>query len=212
MTPREEHAQREAARRKAAEKEQAKQGLALPQVIIVPVTDRRLTELPASRRQEFSEHLDELLADVKASEHRGTPAAAPAGAPSQVVQDACALCRGHCCTLGGTHAFLDSEHLWKSGKKGAAAIKELYLSYLGSPTYEGACVYQGRTGCALPYALRSDLCNKFLCGGLEHHTDEPAFIAATTFDANVIRTTAPGDGIVDSTPSPQARGRTPRPG
>lgn len=194
MTPREKHAQREAARRKAAEREQAARGLALAQVIIVPVNDRQLTELPASRRQEFSEHLDELLADVKAPDHRETPAAAPAGAPSQVVRDACTLCRGHCCTRGGTHAFLNPEDLSRSAKHTAAALKELYLSYLGGPTYEGSCVYHGRTGCALPYALRSDLCNQFLCGGLEHHTDERAFIAATTFDAKVIRTNAPSGG------------------
>jgi hypothetical protein len=87
---------------------------------------------------------------------------------------ACATCRGECCTAGGTHAFLRHDSLVRVraylARDGAAVdaeqIEAEYARHLPVRHYRGSCVYHTPTGCALPRTLRSNLCNRYLCGGL----------------------------------------------
>jgi len=87
---------------------------------------------------------------------------------------ACATCRGECCTAGGTHAFLRDDSLVRvraflarDGREdSASAIVTEYARHLPERHYRGSCVYHTTAGCALPRALRSNLCNRYLCGGL----------------------------------------------
>ncbi len=87
---------------------------------------------------------------------------------------ACATCRGECCTAGGTHAFLRPDSLVRVraylSRDGATVdaqqIEAEYARHLPVRHYRGSCVYHTPTGCALPRTLRSNLCNRYLCGGL----------------------------------------------
>jgi len=87
---------------------------------------------------------------------------------------ACATCRGECCTAGGTHAFLRPDSLVRvraylardGATVDATQIEAEYARYLPARHYRGSCVYHTPTGCALPRTLRSNLCNRYLCGGL----------------------------------------------
>jgi hypothetical protein len=61
-----------------------------------------------------------------------------------------------------------------------------YLSHLGEESVERSCFYHQRDGCALPRAMRSDTCNRFLCPGLiefrnaiSNQTVPRGFVAAT---------------------------------
>jgi hypothetical protein len=87
---------------------------------------------------------------------------------------ACATCRGECCTAGGTHAFLRQDSLVRVraylSRDGAIVdaqqIEAEYARHLPARHYRGSCVYHTPSGCALPRTLRSNLCNRYLCGGL----------------------------------------------
>ena len=41
-----------------------------------------------------------------------------------------------------------------------------YADYLPARHYRGSCVYHATDGCNLPRDLRSNLCNRYVCGGL----------------------------------------------
>jgi hypothetical protein len=83
----------------------------------------------------------------------------------------CALCAGHCCTHGGTHAFLGTSDLRRiaetmtDGDSGVA-LEHLYTAHIPDAHYAGSCVFHGERGCTLPRSLRSSTCNRYLCGGL----------------------------------------------
>jgi hypothetical protein len=87
---------------------------------------------------------------------------------------ACATCRGECCTAGGTHAFLREDSLVRvraylardDRDDSAETMQAEYARHLPLRHYRGSCVYHTPDGCTLPRALRSNLCNRYLCGGL----------------------------------------------
>ncbi len=90
----------------------------------------------------------------------------------------CATCRGECCTAGGTHAFLGEDSLVRvraqfheDGQSiSAAALLHEYAEHVPEKHYRGSCVYHTLQGCALPRGLRSNLCNRYVCGGLTQLT------------------------------------------
>jgi len=159
-------------------------------VIIVPANTRATEPLPPSSRAAFLERLAVLLAaeyavvreDASGSTPRpATPDAWADDALRQaasaldtdvvaVLGHACATCRGECCTAGGNHAFLRGENLTQLRKnhptENAASLLAQYTAHLPVRHYRGSCVYHTTSGCALPRALRADLCNRYVCGGL----------------------------------------------
>ena len=46
------------------------------------------------------------------------------------------------------------------------AVVAAYAAWLPERTLHPGCVYQGEQGCTLPRAMRSAICNAYLCGGL----------------------------------------------
>lgn len=97
---------------------------------------------------------------------------------SDVLGASCATCMGECCNSGGTHAFLQVESLTRVRAQleqdGIATTRDsletLYASYLPAQHYRESCVYHTRSGCALPRAMRSNLCNRYVCGSLSQLT------------------------------------------
>jgi len=144
-------------------------------IAVVPANRRRLARLSARRRREFAAHLDEVIAEaLQIQRKRRTtrrrrqlplPEPPPAG-----VANGCATCRGHCCRLGATHAFVDAATVQRlidqAGTAEPRALARTFLRRLPVVSYRGSCVFHASTGCNLPRAMRADICNRFYCGGL----------------------------------------------
>lgn len=141
--------------------------------LVVPAYQGRPGLLPAARRRNFTRHLAQAIAE--AFTEPATPPARPEPPISSrlgaLAGAACACCRGHCCSRGGEHAYLDADTIRRLRRAepglGRAAILARYRSALGPESYEGSCVFHGPSGCRLDRALRSDLCNTFYCNELK---------------------------------------------
>ncbi len=179
-------------------------------VILLPANTRNTTELPEDSRDAFLEKLRGTIARAFGEPVRDNDApmsaeaesarqdalwALPASLPElpEILGASCGTCRGECCTAGGTHGFLHEDsitrvraHLADDGVVVTAdSLEALYASHLPVRHYRGSCVYHTTAGCALPRALRSNLCNRYVCGGLAQLTralvaaDEPvAYVAS----------------------------------
>jgi hypothetical protein len=148
-------------------------------VVLLPAYQGRLAPLPAARRRSFTRYLAEAIAEAFADPVPAAPRTAPDLAPAQaqLAAAACACCRGHCCSRGGEHAYLDADTIrrLRRAEPGLtrAAILAGYRAALGREAYEGSCVFHGPAGCRLDRGLRSDLCNSFLCNELKVAVREP---------------------------------------
>ena len=141
--------------------------------LLVPAYQGRLAPLPAARRRSFARHLSREISEAFADPIPAGPPPPPPLEPaaSRLAADACACCRGHCCSRGGEHAYLDSDTIRRLRREepglGRAAILARYRAALGSEAYEESCVFHVAGGCRLDRRLRSDLCNSFLCNDLK---------------------------------------------
>ena len=167
---------------------------ALP-VILLPANTRNTTELPDESREAFLDKLrgtialafDEAVRDNRApmsaeaeSARQDAGWALPASIPAMpdIIGASCGTCRGECCTAGGTHGFLHADsivrvraQLTDDGETVTAeSLEARYASHLPVRHYRGSCVFHTTAGCNLPRALRSNLCNRYVCGGLAQLT------------------------------------------
>lgn len=150
--------------------------------VVLPARTSSLSELPSERRDAFAEHLrktvqrafdgGEAAAEraVAASETASENDVLPAGELT-ILGNACGTCGGHCCREGATDAFVDTQtvdtYRATHPQKNAEEICDDFLSYIPDVTYEGGCVYQSETGCALPREMRADICRSYYCHGLK---------------------------------------------
>jgi hypothetical protein len=159
-------------------------------VVLLPANTRPLVPLPAVAREAFLAHLDEALACTFALPMRDTALAhgtdhadarADAGETASwdpalslgIVGASCGTCGGSCCTAGGTHAFLQADSLVRvrahrsmAGEDTPEAIRALYLAAMPARHYRDSCVFHAAQGCTLARDVRSNLCNRYQCGGL----------------------------------------------
>ncbi|MCC6242471.1 MAG: hypothetical protein IT353_06495 [Gemmatimonadaceae bacterium] len=161
-------------------------GRSLP-LVVLPANTRETAPVPAELRGEFMArlraaiaadapaHHDRTVASASASE---TTVAATAFAATPTREEeieaifglGCATCRGECCTAGGNHAFLRGESIPRIREAhrhlGDDELAGEYEASIPVRHYRGSCVFHTIVGCALPRTLRSDLCNRYVCGGL----------------------------------------------
>lgn len=150
---------------------------------VIPANTRETTRLPAATRRIFlsrlAERLHAVFSTVPTSDAAAMTAqriAAMDPPPSDRADAAtilglsCGTCRGECCTAGGDHAFLRADSLIRVREQhpeaNEGALLASYAAYLPTRHYRGSCVYHTTAGCALPRAMRSNICNRYLCGGL----------------------------------------------
>jgi len=172
---------------------------------MVPANTRDLTPLPADSRHAFLGRLEATIRRVLAAattELLGTVSpvaldgsvsprrAAPDSlALTSVFGRSCATCRGKCCTSGGDHAFVRDDTIERVRRERPSLdvneIVAMYSHYLPEHHFSKSCVFHASDGCALPRTLRSDLCNRYECGGLTQlrsalagHESPSAFVAA----------------------------------
>lgn len=148
-----------------------------------PAFDGPQVSVPAEARERFRTQVEALLDEAADESAPGAVADDGASVQHGVFQAACAACGGRCCRLGATHtAFLTADTLRRvarsrPGETGRAQLLSLYLAHVGPTHAEGSCVFHGDAGCRLPRSLRSDTCNRWMCGDLRRLLD-----AGGTFD------------------------------
>lgn len=163
-------------------------------VVLLPANTRSLVPLPTASRAAFLASFDLALAramalplplpdaveptatdEARARADAGDAASWDASLSLGMVGGSCGTCGGACCTAGGTHAFLKADSLLRirAQRAGEAqaedrpeAIRALYVAALPAEHYHDSCVFHARDGCTLPRGLRSNLCNRYQCGGL----------------------------------------------
>ena len=151
-------------------------------VVVVPANTRETEPLPPRSRRAFLERLQATVQRVytvgainedalaTAEESAAASNAAAPGDDAAILGRSCATCRGECCTAGGDHAFLRDDSITRVRATHVAldedGVLALYAAHLPSRHYRGSCVYHTTDGCALPRALRSNLCNRYVCGGV----------------------------------------------
>ncbi len=154
-------------------------------VAVVPANTRETEPVPPSVRRAFLERLQVSLdrsADARRRDGEVLSAPPPerdvptprAEEMAAVLGRSCATCRGECCTAGGDHAFLRADSVARIRREhqalGDAELLALYNAHVPQRHYRGSCLFHETTGCALPRSLRSDLCNRYVCGGLTQLT------------------------------------------
>jgi hypothetical protein len=136
----------------------------------IPSFGTRLAELPARRRRAFRRDLIRLIR--QADNHDVASSAVESGLPptpevKAVLNGACSLCRGFCCSNGSDHAYLVARtiHRFRTRFPGLAPrdVVTAYADHLGHETVDGSCIFHGPAGCRLPREMRSDTCNDYFC-------------------------------------------------
>jgi hypothetical protein len=170
-------------------------------VAILPAFSAPVSNLPEKRRRRLRDRVLELIGRAVSKTPTAAVPPAPASVPNagqqRMLGQACALCQGRCCQNGAEHAWLQVATI----RRVMASRPELrprhvldeYLSYLPSKSYAGSCVYHTATGCALPRSLRSDVCNNYLCDGVDQllldlqGSSPQVLVAAATMGSTVER-------------------------
>lgn len=170
-------------------------------VVVVPANERSLTPLPEQRKEKFLAHLEMLLDAVAQLSPEAASPPSPYDPPaadepgltatqSRMIGHACTVCQGFCCQQGAEHAFQDVASLREimaNEELTPAAVRETYRAAFPTISYTDSCVFHTSEGCALPRALRSHMCNRWLCRGLrrwlEGTAEQPestvAYVVAT---------------------------------
>lgn len=222
-----------------AHDDRVRQGLPELPVILLPANSRNTVELPEESRDAFLERLRGTIAEVFVGAVRDNRApmsaeeaqaredagwALPESIPAMpdLIGASCGTCRGECCTAGGTHGFLHADsirrvraHLTDEGETVTPeSLEARYASHLPARHYRGSCVFHTTVGCHLPRAMRSNLCNRYVCGGLAQLTralvataQSSAYVAAadSVHLRRVALVTAAGARAVDLRPPETVR-------
>lgn len=157
-----------------------------PITALLPDNNNLVTTLPEERKEGFLTHLKALFNDVKADEKNNRRIYADelekplSSVESTLLGNACATCKGYCCTWGGAHhAFQDYPSLqhYLSAQDADITEEELvetYRRYIPAQSYRNACVFQGDRGCTLPGDMRSFTCNNYRCSSLTNYQQDLA--------------------------------------
>jgi hypothetical protein len=171
-------------------------------IVVVPDDTADIDRLPQWRKQAHLNFLYDLGVEAAAVKRDGRdilPEADPdaAAPPAAMASCVCAACRGACCNLGKTHAFLDAvsirRFMTRSGIHDPLEMVYAYFAFLPEKTVIDACVYQTGQGCTLPRWMRADICNAYRCKGLKeaermiHHYDADRFYVVVRENNRIAR-------------------------
>jgi hypothetical protein len=169
--------------------------------VMVPRNDRATVSISPARVRRLHEHLVEALRPLRTMTNPQHPASPlrpePQGFAARVAHTACSLCKGWCCRNGEDHGFLDERTIARVRRAGLAvdvsAVLRLYLERVPEVGYEESCIFHGKQGCTLDRSLRSDVCNRYFCDGLQGYLTGGDAVTPTMIIAGVgdkIRTSA----------------------
>lgn len=155
--------------------------------VVVPFRERLIVALSDSRRTDFlnflAESIDEAFEDGEpvprplSPDEGDAPTADAVALADAAAAMVCGACLGVCCHDGGSyHAFLNAEAIGflRSAQPDLTRekIMTIYAAHLPEEHFEGACVFQERTGCTLPRDLRAPICNSYQCRGLREAVEK----------------------------------------
>lgn len=142
-------------------------------LLVLPAAPQRIEVLSPDRRQQYQEHLAQIVAEAVAGDENDAapaPATSGVGDPVPLAEQLCTLCRGGCCSQGGEKAYLSAATIRRfmrlRPELPTARISAEYLDRLGDRTVAGSCINHTASGCGLPREMRSDSCNAFYCKSL----------------------------------------------
>ncbi|MEM7234518.1 MAG: hypothetical protein AAF517_20225 [Planctomycetota bacterium] len=151
-------------------------------VLLIPRNARRLTELPAERRDTYRKHIEDLVARVLDPNHSVSEdlvfrADEPGTTTdSRLAAHACTFCGGDCCGHGGDRAYVDANTVQRVAQAhpewGPKELAAVWLDRVPQLTYEGACVNQGPRGCVLPREHRATICNEHFCPPMKEFVEQ----------------------------------------
>ncbi len=140
--------------------------------LVVPSGPARSRPLTAARRARYRAHL-QAMANLAAALPQGSLIQhddGAAGAASSLPGRLCGLCGGGCCTRGANHAYLSPTTLRRfmdaQPQLSVAQVVAAYAERMPAAARWGSCINHTGTGCNLPRAMRSDICNNFACAAL----------------------------------------------
>lgn len=138
-------------------------------VVPVPHQCRPLVKTPEIAHRRIATYLERIIVQAFGSDPGPQPPRSEAD-QSDLMNAACRLCRGHCCTPGwSAKAQLGVEDIQRYRRRDPEAtpaeILNRYLDLIPAEMTLGGCYYQGALGCTLPRDLRSQTCNTFSCRG-----------------------------------------------
>ncbi|MCC6127145.1 MAG: hypothetical protein IT426_19460 [Pirellulales bacterium] len=146
------------------------------QPVVVPANERKIANLPERRKRAFRDFLTEIISQAAAL--RAKSAVTPRGETAldsspvppeldSLLGRGCATCRGRCCNAGGDRAYLSADtilgYMHHHPEQRPRDVLESYLSLLPNKSYQDACIYQAKNGCALPREMRSKISGDFFC-------------------------------------------------
>ncbi len=144
--------------------------------LVVPHRPGSIENLPARRRADHLEFLNELVIKVTQGEICDEepciePGESVTGLPVALAATVCAVCWGACCHRAGNQAFLDrsaiDRYLVSKYEPESSNVVSTYAAHLPERSFTDSCVYHTIDGCALPRSLRADICNAYRCSGLK---------------------------------------------
>ena len=142
-------------------------GLAGPEkvdLVVLPAMEVGMETVTPRRKNELAANIE---AELYARRDRTKVPQTPTPLDDASLLAVCRTCRGACCKAGEDHAFLTRAVLSrvKAERRVAteALLLESYLDHVPETARRGSCIYHGAEGCALPRAMRSETCNRFLC-------------------------------------------------
>lgn len=119
----------------------------------------------------FERHVLNLARQVKRNEsiRQRPPQPAPKGQPPLELGALCRACQGSCCQMGvGKNAFIDADTVSRfmetNSDTNVQQVGETYLDFVPETHVKGSCFYHTQKGCNLPREMRSDTCNRYVCG------------------------------------------------
>ena len=147
---------------------------------VIPAVERPVTCLPLERLSALRDRLTQRIAETREkrdatpcdrqNDDAPTLAADADSKHALIFEQACALCRGHCCFGGEDEGYLDVDtifhYLQQHPDMETPDVLAAFLSHVPKSTCERSCVYHGQNGCGLPHDKRSGTCTGFECTGL----------------------------------------------
>lgn len=157
---------------------------------LLPASADPLSVPDPSRREELVRHLTETVGRALRPATTAPVPEPPATPSDALVQSVCTGCRGSCCRSGGDYAYLTEETLARVFQDHPewtiAQVVEAYVTRLPAESIVDSCIYHSATGCGLPRELRSETCNRYLCGKLrnlrDNHPEPVPPVFAVFFD------------------------------
>src|SRR5436305_7022118 len=126
--------------------------------IELPGFDRPLRPVGSKRRRIFAAFLEGLFAEV--SRPRAKDPDLPEQKPEATTfAEACAACRGHCCSKGGNDAYLDENAIAQAWARhpclSKRALMQRYIDAIPTKAFADSCIFHAAYGCSLPRSLRA---------------------------------------------------------